>query len=60
MAEVHAKKAEEANKASAALEEAHAKTKAAIAAAKSEEAEAVKAAVKASAGNVVAWEGWPW
>lgn len=54
MAEVHAKKAEEANKASAALEEAHAKTKAAIAAAKSEEAEAVKAAVKASAGNVVA------
>ena len=60
MAEVHAKKAEEANKASAAIEEAHAKTKEAIAAAKKEEAEAVKAAVKASAGNVVAWETRPW
>lgn len=53
MAEVHSKKAEEANKASAALEEAHSKTKAAIAAAKAEEADAVKAAVKSSAANVV-------
>jgi hypothetical protein len=54
MAEVHAKKAEEANKASAALDEAHAKTKEAIAAAKKEEQEAIKAAVKSSATSVVA------
>ena len=54
MAEVHAKKAEEANKASAALDEDHAKTKEAIAAAKKEEQEAIKAAVKSSATSVVA------
>lgn len=55
MAEVHSKKAEEANKASAAIDAAHKESVVAQEAAKAAEDAAIKAAVKSSASTVVAW-----